>query len=904
MPLATALQFHAVSPEKALSHWSVSSGQGLSPDEVKYRRSVYGSNTLPQKKSKSLFRIFLDQFKSPLIYLLFIAAAIAFFLGKVTDGWVIIAVLFANAAIGAFQEGRAEKSMEALRKLSELSVRVLRGGKEKLAESSELVPGDILALSSGDAVAADARLIEAQNLEAEEAALTGESFPVGKNIEALSEETVLADRHNMVYSGTFISSGRGKAVVVATGLRTEVGRISELTQEAKEPNTPLESRIAQFGNHIIVAASVMLVVVVITGLLRKISFSEIFMVAVSQMVSFVPEGLPVAMTVALAIGMQRMAARGAVIRKLSAVETLGSTNVIASDKTGTLTKNEMTVTELYLPDERKIEVSGAGYEPEGEFLYQGQYVDPDADAGLKLLLKAGVLCNDADLIHPDSKESRWRAMGDPTEAALLSLGEKAGIIQEELNQLHPRTREIPFSPETKMMATGHREAGGERLYIKGAPEAVLELCALDESGRRKILEAGELMAQQALRLIAFAIAEAPGVQLLHEFGVLKGKARFLGLAGQFDPPREEVKKAVRQCQSAGIRPIMVTGDHKATGLAVARFLGIAGREDVAVDGRELARMSDEELKEKIDRISVFTRVHPAQKLRIVEALQSRHHVVAVTGDGVNDAPALAKADVGVAMGITGTEVAKNAAKMVITDDNFATIVHAIEEGRLVYRNIKKLLLYLVSTSIDEVLVLLFALILGYPLPLAAVQILWINLVTDGMMTLPLVMTAREGDEMQHPPIPRREPLFTKMMWMRMAVMVPCTTLSTLGYFIFKLSSGVPFGEVQTGTFTVLAVTQWLNAINCLSETKSAFSWDVFKNKWLIGGLVLGNLFHISILFSPPLQRFFHTTTIPISEIVLIGAVASLVFWAEELRKWAARNAKSAKRDASPQENRP
>ena len=760
------------------------------------------------------------------------------------------------------------------------------------------MPGDLVLLAAGDAVAADARLLEAAALEAAEAALTGESLPVAKHPEPLAADTSLADRRNMVYSGTHIAAGRGRAVVVATGLDTEVGKIASLTESAEEPKTPLEQRLAQFGRYLVGAAIALFVVVLTFGMLRGLPFVEILMVAISQMVSMVPEGLPVAMTIALAVGMQRMAARNAIVRRLAAVETLGSTSVICSDKTGTLTRNEMTVTAVWLTDGRTVEVTGAGYAPEGKLLEAGRELTANDDPALRSLLESAALCNDAQLVPPDASDSRWRTLGDPTEAALLTLALKGCVELDALRQQQPRRAEIPFDSAAKMMATQHGHGARGRVCLKGAPEVVLDLCAtvrrgaqaapVDDEFRRALEAASTAFATRTLRLLAVAEVEDFALDDTAGFAQLKGKATFLGLIGEMDPPRDEVKLAVLECQQAGIRPVMVTGDHKATGLAVARTLGIARDGDLAVDGRELEQMPEQDLRHQLDRISVFARVHPAQKLRIVEAFQSRKQVVAMTGDGVNDAPALATADVGVAMGITGTEVAKGAAKIVIADDNFATIVSAVEEGRLVYRNLKKVILFLFATSIDEVVVLLAALFLGYPLPLAAVQILWINIVTEGVLTVNLVMEGPEGDEMSRPPTPRDEPLVDRTMWQRLLVMVTAAVAATFGFYVWRLSTGAPFELVRSETFTVLAVCQWFNVLNCRSELKSALKVSLFKNYWLLGGLVLGNLLHFLVIYTEPMNRIFHTVPIPMADFFLIGAVASLVLWVDEIRKFFAR----------------
>ncbi len=889
----------ATEPEKPGPNWHALDGhaasellqsdlrKGLSREEAARRLAAYGENALPEAEKRSLVRLFFSQFQSPLIYILFIAAALAMLLGKHGDALVILAVVFVNAIIGAVQEGRAERSMAALQRLAALRVRVIRDGVEQTIESRQLVPGDLLALAAGDAVGADARLIESFSVESGEASLTGESLPVAKTTGVLPDSTLLADRANMVFSGTHLTAGRGRALVVATGLATEVGKIASLTTSAEEPDTPLQIRIAQFGRYLVAAALAMFVIVLGLGLMRGLPFTDIFMVAVSQMVSMVPEGLPVAMTIALAVGMQRMAARGTIVRRLAAVETLGSTSVICSDKTGTLTRNEMTVTTVWLPDGRTLSVTGSGYAPEGELLENGGLaVD---GGGIRDLLEAAALCNDARLVPPDREDSRWRPLGDPTEAALLTLAMKGGFDPDTLNRHWPRWGEIPFDSASKMMATGHvDENGSHRVFLKGAPEALLGLCSLDGAQRRRVLKQAESMAGQALRVLA--IGMVPDTELDPDAGFRQfhGKLTLLGLVGQMDPPREEVKAAVAECQAAGIRPVMVTGDHKTTGLAIARLLGIAKENDRAVDGWELEQMPEQELRRDLDHIAVFARVYPAQKLRIVEAFQSRRQVVAMTGDGVNDAPALARADVGVAMGITGTEVAKSAARIVISDDNFSTIVKAVEEGRLVYRNLKKVILYLFATSMAEIAVLMLALLLGYPLPLAAVQILWINIITEGTVTVNLIMEPPEGDEMRRRPVPMGEPLLNKALLKRIVLMTPAMALSTFGFFVWRLSSGVPFELVQTETFTVLAVCQWFNVLNCESETRSSLSLGLIRNKWLLGGVSLGILLQVAVVYLPSLNTLFHTTPIPAGDYPVIIAAASLVLWIEEIRKFLVR----------------
>jgi Ca2+-transporting ATPase len=892
------LRWHALHAAEALAAVASDAASGLSLDEVSQRLQRFGPNALPEPARRSVLAVFIRQFKSPLIYLLLVAAGIAVVIGERSDAAVISVVVLLNALIGGVQEGRAERSLAALRRLSTQKARVLRAGREEVVEARDVVPGDILLLSAGDAVAADARLVDGAALQIAEAALTGESVPVPKDLRPLAPDTPLADRHNMVYAGTHVTAGRARAVVVATGLATEIGHIAAMAEAAEEPKTPLERRIDQFGRYVIIGASAMFVIVIAVGFLRGMPFGEIFMIGVSQLVGMIPEGLPVAMTIALAVGVQRMARRRAVVRRLSAVETLGSTTVICSDKTGTLTRNEMTVTSICLPDGQEVWVSGVGYVPEGQFFAGGRVVQPEDIAGLRRILEVGVLCNDAQLHGPDVADPRWKPVGDPTEIAFLTVAIKAGLVPRELRDRFPRRAELAFDPAVKMMATQHDSPQGPFVVIKGAPEVVLELCGsvqrqrdvvdLTEEERRAIRSAADAMAARALRLLALAVAQSTEIDGRAGFSALAGRATLLGLVGQIDPPRAEVGDAIVRCQGAGVRPVMVTGDHKETAVAIAKGLGMLRDGDTAADGHDLEGMSDAELTERIDGISVFARVHPAQKLRIVEAYQRRGEVVAVTGDGVNDAPALVRADVGVAMGITGTEVAKDAAKIVIADDNFATIVAAVEEGRVVYRNIKKAILLLFSTSVAEVIVLLLALLLGYPPPFAAVQILWNNLVTEGVITVNLVMEPAEGDEMRQRPIAADEPLLTRTLLSRMAFMAPAIVVSTLGWFIVRHAAGVPEAQVRTEAFTLLAVCEWFNVLNCRSESKSAFSLGLLRNVWLLGGLVVGNLLQIAVVFWTPLGRVFHTVPFSLHVVVALGVVGSLVLWVEEARKVVVR----------------
>lgn len=901
-PIAsTETPWHVLGVQRVAELVDVQPAVGLSDEEAAARLLRVGPNALPEPKATSLVVLFLRQYRSALVYLLLGAGVLAFVLGHRTDAWVILAIVTANALLGAFQEGRAERSMTALRRLSASHARILRDGREREIEARAVVPGDVMLLNAGDAIAADARLIEAAHLDVAAAALTGESEPVRKTAgEQGGEEPVdtpVADRGGMVYAGTQIAHGRGRAIVVATGLATEVGKIASLTATAVEPQTPLGARVAGFGRILLCAGVALSGAIVALGLLRGMAIDAILMLAVGQLVAIVPEGLPVAVTVALALGARRIAGRGALVRRLVAVETLGSTTVICSDKTGTLTSNEMCVTAACLASGRAVDVTGTGYIPEGRLEAHGEVLTI-ADPDVRALAEAVILCNDSELAAPAEGEPRWRALGDPTEAALLSFAAKAGASIEATRAVARRTGEIPFDADTKMMATFHERDSGTVVVIKGAAEKVLERCSarqvrgrresLDDATRADLEASWEEMADRALRVLAVAVAALPpGVTAPHlEFEEIRD-ATLLGLVGQTDPPREGAREAIERCREAGIRVLMLTGDHEATAKAIARALGILGEGERVIGGTEIGRLDDAELTQALDSVTVFARVHPAQKLHIVKSLQMRGEIVAMTGDGVNDAPALASADVGIAMGRIGTEVAKMASKVVLTDDAFPTIVGAVEEGRAIHANLKKLILYLVSTSVAGVLVLISALAVGLPAPLAAVQILWVNLVTDGVVALPLSTGAVGGDVMRRPPVPAREPLVTAALFRRSMIMVPAMVFSTLGWFSWRLHGGVSLGQAGTEAFTVLAACQWWSALNCRSETESVLGLRLRRDRWLLLGIAIGMLLQAVALYTAVGHRFLHTTTLPISILGEIVLIASPVLVIEELRKLVA-----------------
>ncbi|HEX6240306.1 MAG TPA: HAD-IC family P-type ATPase, partial [Polyangiales bacterium] len=865
---------HALPLTELIAALNSDASHGLSAQEASARLGVHGPNALPEAPPSSLWLVFVHQFQSPLVYLLLIAAAIAFALGHLSDGSVIVVVVVLNAVIGMLQEGRAERSLAALRSMVQQHARVVRDGHDADVLARDLVPGDLISLQAGDAVSADARVVEAAQLSVTEAALTGESVPVQKTPgAAVAADAPLAERTNMLFAGTSLNTGRARALVVATGLGTEIGKIAQLAERSQQAKTPLELRVAQFGRVLSYAALGMFLLVVGIGFVRQIEPSALFMVAISQVVGLIPEGLPVAMTIALALGVTRMAKRGAIVRRLSAVETLGSTTVIASDKTGTLTRNEMTVTQLFLGSDRTLTVEGIGLALTGVLREPGKQAGVDAsDQELEALLQVSVLCNDANLEVTGAGQAP-RALGDPTEVALVVLARKAGLDVDALRRRLPRAAEVPFDSDKKWMATQHTDAGGPFIALKGAPEAIFALC-IEGPALQAARRASEALAADALRVIA--IARIDQAQLSADAVALPKPGRLLGLVGQLDPPRDEAREAVARCKQAGIRAVMITGDHKATAVAIGKALGITRQGRDAVDGKELGQLSEEALMQRLPAIDVFARVEPAQKLRIVEALQRQGEVVAMTGDGVNDAPALTRADVGVAMGIKGTEATKEAADIVLADDNFATIVAAVEEGRVVYANLQKAVLLLLSTSVAEVVVLTGALVLGLPPPFAAVQILWNNLITEGLITVNLVMEPAEGNEMARPPIPRGERLLSGPLLRRLYLLTPVIALINLAWFSARLLSGVPFQIVQSETFTLLAVCEWFNVLNCRSQTESAFSLGFGRNPWLLSGLVAGVALQAAVLYVPVLQRLFHTTSLSIGEMGWIVASGSVV----------------------------
>ncbi|MFQ5795375.1 MAG: calcium-transporting P-type ATPase, PMR1-type [Candidatus Bipolaricaulia bacterium] len=853
--------------------------EGLSAEEAARRLDEYGPNELRGEAGSNPLKLLLGQFRNFLIILLLIAVLVSFLIGEALDAGVILAIVIASVALGFIQEYRAERAIEALKQMTAPAARVVRDGVELEIPAAQVVPGDLLVVETGDRVVADARLIEAFNLEIDEAPLTGESTPVSKHPDVLPTSVPLAERENMVFAGTIVTYGRGRAMVVETGMETEFGKIAGMLQTIEEPKTPLERRMGELGRWLGIAALIVVAAVSALGILRGQGLFDMFIWGVSLAVAAVPEALPAVVTGSLAIGVQRMARRNAIVRRLSAVETLGSTTVICSDKTGTLTRGEMTVRRIYVGS-RNIEVTGTGYDPDGEIA-----AEDVSERELAPLLHVALLCNDAQLRQ---EEGRWESIGDPTEGALVVVAMKGGLVPEEIRSEYLRVGEIPFDSQRKRMSTVHVAPDGRKLaYMKGALEMVLERCSrfraadgetieLRKSKREAILEANERMTGEALRVLGLAYRElSPSLGVFTEETVEQDLV-FLGLMGMIDPPRQEAKRSVALCRRAGIKTVMITGDHRLTAMAVARELDILNHGRV-LSGEELERISDEAFQRVVEEISVYTRVSPEHKMKIVNALQANDHVVAMTGDGVNDAPALKSSDIGVAMGITGTAVSQEAADMVLSDDNYATLVEAAREGRGIYDNIKKYLAYLLSSNVGEILVMLFAGLLGFPLPLAAIQILWVNLVTDGLPALALGIDPPDPDIMQRAPRSSHASIFTpgvKAIIITMAILMTISTLPIFYWYNPTLGTGDAYTKAQTMVFTLLVMFEMFNAFNCRSDRHSILEIGPFKNRYLILAVLSSILLQLLVIYTPSLQSAFRTVPLNLHDWLIVLAVSS------------------------------
>ncbi len=864
---------------------------GLSDDEARHRLEKTGPNSLTAEEGVGPLRLLVQQVHNPLIYLLAGAAVLSLLVGHRVDAAVIAGVIVLNSLLGFFQEWRAEGALGALRDMAAPHARVLRSGKPLDVDAGQVVPGDVLLLETGDRLAADARLLTADHLQVDESALTGESQPVAKQPGRVDEDTPMADRQNMVWMSTSVTGGRGRAVVVETGMRTAMGRIAGEVRATGRESTPLQKRMHKLGIVLGSGGVALAVGVFGLGLLRGHGWVEMLMYSVAVAVSAIPEGLPAVISVTLALGVRRMAGRNAIVRRMSAVETLGSTTVICSDKTGTITENQMTVRRLWAGGQT-FEASGDGYRPEGELRETGGDRVRERPDALERLLRIGVQSNNAEIKEEDG---RWNVEGNPSEGALLAVAVKAGLDIGPMREDGRRLGEIPFSSDAKYMATLHPDPGGDGrvAYVKGAPEKVLGFCShvlkpggpvpLDDGLREEIGEIGRQFASDALRVIGGAYREMPPDADGLEPADVESDLTLVGLWGMLDPPREESAQAVRDAKGAGIHPVMITGDHAVTALAIARQVGIA--EDGPVrTGSDIEAMDKPELARAALAGGVFARVSPAHKLKLMEALKEQGHIVAMTGDGVNDAPALKGADIGVAMGRAGTEVAKEAADMVLTDDNFATIVHAVEEGRVIYSNLRRVVFFLLTTNLAEVLTLVGALALGSDLPLTAVMILWVNLVTDGACTVPLGVEPRHADVLKHPPRDPRAFIVDRRLALRMMLLMPFMAAGTLGVFWYALRSGEA-AYAQTVAFATMAAFQWFQAFNARSNYQSIFSIGVFTNRWLLVGVGAAILLQVGAVHTSVGQMLLGTTGLSWTDWLLVILVASSIWVADEALKW-------------------
>lgn len=874
-PAAAHPPAHTLSAADALKEWN-STDAGLTGAEAAQRLQSMGPNELTAARRVSAWAMLVEQLKNVLILILLAATAASAALGHTLEAVVIVVIVVFAVLLGFAQEFRAERAIEALRRMAAPTATLWRGAQEVRVPAREVVPGDILLLKAGDRVAADARLLEAVNLQVEEAPLTGESVAVEKNVAVLPGDALpVGDRKNMVHMGTTITYGRGRALVTGTGMHSEFGRIATMLQDVKVERTPLQKNLDRVGSQLARVALVIVAMVVGLGLMRGQPLVDMLVFGIALAVAVVPEALPAVVTIALAMGVQRMVKRNALMRRLPAVETLGGTTVICSDKTGTLTRDEMTVRQVRVGG-RVWDAAGAGYDPTGTFSVGGAETAPDG--GLLRLLTASVLVNDAHL-EKDPKDGTWECKGDPTEGALVVVAAKAGLKKEELNTANPRVGEIPFTSETKRMVTFNTFQGGTHAFLKGAPEVLLGACSrwlsasgdapLDEAQKARLLQDAQDMAKGALRVLAVA-EQKDGTPASVGAGLT-----LLGLVGMIDPPRPEAKAAIQTCHEAGIRAVMITGDHPLTAEAVARELGLikGGR---VVTGADLDAMDDASLARDIRGIDVFARVSPAHKLRVVEALQKQGDVVAMTGDGVNDAPALKKADIGIAMGITGTDVSREAAAMTLTDDNFASIVAAVEEGRGIDENIRKFLMYLLSSNLGEIGLMAGATLMGLPLPLSAVQILYVNLATDGLPALALALDPNEHSIMQRPPRNSRKGIFTRPMIIMMVVGGVWSALLNLGVFWWSLRSGRTREEAMTMTFVCLVVIQFLQAFNFRSDRVTLFHRP-WANKWLNLAVGWEILLLIALVYVPFLHAAFGTFYLTLEDWALVlGAAVTVV----------------------------
>jgi len=851
-------------------YFNVDSSKGLSSKEVKTRLEKFGPNQLKESKGRTVWDMFFDQFKEVLVLILLISVIISIFLGEAGDAIVIAVILVLNATLGVVQEFKAEKSLAALKKMTVPDALVMRNGKPTKIKSNQLVPGDIVLLEAGDRIPADLRLFKVTDIKVQEAILTGESEPVEKNSNALEQDKIpLGDRKNMAFMGTTIIAGRGEGIVVATGMDTEMGEIAGMLEEGKREPTPLQQKLNIMGKKLGLLILMIVAIIILLGCIRGIEFFDMFLIGISLAVAAVPEGLPAVVTIVLALGVQRMIKKNVIIRQLPAVETLGATTVICSDKTGTLTQNQMTVKILALPD-KTIEVEGEGYQPFGQFYHSGRTIQPSDDLTISLLLKGAVLCNNA-ILQQNSDNQQWEIIGDPTEGALVVTSAKAGYQKKGLENEYPRIKELPFDSDRKRMSTIHRSPEESFIvFVKGAPDKVITQCKyymengkqkeFDDSAREKVFEQNKKLAASALRVLALAYrklndGEENGLNQKLKNEDIENDLIFLGLMAMIDPPRKEAIHSVDTCRKAGIQPIMITGDYSLTAKAIASQLGIYHSGDRIITGMDLENMTQEELEKVVLNTTIFARVSPRHKRRIVRALQKNRQVVAMTGDGVNDAPALKESNIGVAMGITGTDVSKEASDMILMDDNFSSIVAAVEEGRKIYQNIKKFIQYLLSCNLGEILTIFCAILIGLPRPLIPIQILWVNLVTDGLPALALGLDPAEEDLMNQMPREPDEAIFSGKMGFNIfsqGIFIGAITLVAfiLGIRNYSLEIG------QTMAFATLSFSQLWQSLNSRSPRLSLIKLGILTNRYLILAILISGSLQLGVMLIPTFQQIF------------------------------------------------
>ncbi|MFF2015985.1 calcium-translocating P-type ATPase, SERCA-type [Paenibacillus sp. NPDC058177] len=899
--------WHRLGAEELQKIFGVQPQTGLREEEATERRKENGYNELTEGKAISPLTLLLNQFKDFMVLVLMGATFISGLLGEYLDAITIIAIILLNGVLGFVQEFRAERSLRALKQLSAPTAKVIRDGKSQTLPAKMLLPGDILLLESGDRIPADVRWLECSALYVEESALTGESLPVSKHSQAIhAEEIPLGDQKNIGFMGTMVTRGTGKAIVVRTGMDTEMGKIADLIQNTDAQETPLQHRLEQLGKILIYVALGLTIVVVLAGIMHGQPATAMFLAGVSLAVAAIPEGLPAIVTIALALGVQRMIKRKAIVRKLPSVETLGCASVICSDKTGTLTQNKMTVTQVWSGG-RSLEVTGEGYSPTGQILQKGRAVELKNDQSLRRLLQVSALCNNAEIVEtfPEDQGKRkkgkdsdgdkeqqgqavWELKGDPTEGALVALSAKMGLTPQFLAGTYTREKEFPFDSERKLMSVVVEHPGGRMVCTKGAPDVLLSRCSylLWEGAvvpctptlRQKVMDANEAMASGALRVLAMAYRDLRANEVVGEDKEAESQLIFVGLAGMIDPPRREVRDAISVTRRAGIKTVMITGDHGTTAEAIAHQLGILQRGGTVLTGSQLSRMDDDELDKVSDNVFVYARVSPEHKLRIVKSLQRRGHVVAMTGDGVNDAPAIKAADIGISMGITGTDVTKEASSLILGDDNFSTIVAAIEEGRNIYENIRKFIRYLLASNVGEILTMFFAMMLGLPLPLVPIQILWVNLVTDGLPAMALGVDQPEKDLMEHKPRGAKENIFARRLGWKIISRGLLIGLCTLGAFWLTLRIAPENPDqlilAQSVAFATLVMAQLFHVFDCRSS-RSVFHRNPFQNKYLVLAVLSSIILMLAVMYLPVLQPVFKTVPLNFREWCLVLVAAGI-----------------------------